>query len=128
MEHQGACCLRLLGDVPIGPCTQVTLIEPGDFRTRAHYQSLVRLEAPPAYRNPSLPSKAIRDAENSDVLHGSDPRKAVKKIYELASLPDPPLRFIVGKDCIELIKGQLKVIQGDLERYESWSNDLGFDE
>ena len=55
---------------------------------------------------------------------GSDPAKAVQRIYDLSLLPDPPFRFPLGKDAVAGVKAQLKKIEDDIVKYESWSEGL----
>ena len=57
---------------------------------------------------------------------GSDPAKAVQRIYELSLLSDPPLRLPLGKICIAGIKAQLRAIEQDLTKYETWSDGLEY--
>ena len=85
----------------------------------------VQPKAHPAYTNPALPGAASRRAfeDKTDKWPG-DTRKAVAKIYELAQLEDPPLRFALGKDCIATHRAKLVQLEENLGKYESWSEDL----
>ena len=56
----------------------------------------------------------------------SDPVKAAKRLYELAHLENPPLRFVAGMDAIEVIRDQLEKVKLDVDRYESWSEGLEY--
>ena len=82
------------------------------------------LPPPPPYTGPNLASKSLRDQVASSLHTSGDPDKAVKKFYELAHLADPPLRFLIGKDAITNSRAQLKGIEGDVSKYESWSEGL----
>lgn len=59
---------------------------------------------------------------------GADPAKAVQRIYDITLLPEPPFRFILGKDAVANIKAEIKSIEQDLAKYESWSEGLDFDD
>ena len=48
-------------------------------------------------------------------------------MYDLSLLPNPPLRFVLGKYAIATIKEELKGIEEDIVKYESWSEGLDFD-
>ena len=48
-------------------------------------------------------------------------------MYDLSLLPNPPLRFVLGKDAIATVKEELKGIEEDVVKYESWSEGLDFD-
>lgn len=83
------------------------------------------IPAHPAYTNPSAPAAQIRKSLESLADHKlGDASKAVKRIYELAALPEPPMRLILGQDGIRYIRAQQQKITSDLEKYESWSTDL----
>lgn len=108
---------------------QVTLIEPGTFLTTA-LKNAVMLPPPASYTGPTVPAAMIRKALSSLADPGlklGDPSKGVKKIYELSNLSDPPLRLALGKDAIDGIRNQQQGVTADLEKYESWSDDLKMD-
>lgn len=81
----------------------------------------------PAYDNPRLPSFAARQFSGQLVSTAADPEKAVVRFYELAHLPNPPLRFPIGKDSVASGREQIRKVIADLDQYESWSEGLGFD-
>ena len=58
---------------------------------------------------------------------GSDPAKAVQRIYDLSLLPNPPMRLLLGKDSVGGVKAQVKKIEEDANNYEKWSEGLEFD-
>ncbi|CAL1713830.1 unnamed protein product [Somion occarium] len=104
---------------------KIVIIEPGVFRTNITSTSLIKIPPHPAYAKPTNPSTFVRSLfEPSAESHGSDAAKACEKFYDLAQLPDPPLRFPVGKDVFGRIRTQLKSIADDAEKYESWSEGL----
>jgi len=45
----------------------------------------------------------------------------------LSNVENPPLRFPIGKDSVQRVKLQLGLVKADVEKYESWSEDLAFD-
>ncbi|KAI0350185.1 NAD-P-binding protein [Trametes cingulata] len=101
---------------------KITLIEPGWFRSAA-VEKIVWSPRHPAYTNPDLPANRLRAQWNGFVSPG-DTRKAVEVFYKIAALPDPPLRFPVGKDALELIRRKLSALQASMDQYESWSEGL----
>ncbi|PSR71895.1 hypothetical protein PHLCEN_2v12239 [Hermanssonia centrifuga] len=106
---------------------KVTLIEPGWFATAAVTGKATVLPAHPAYTKPGLPVVAVRSAlENLNDPNNKfgNAEKAAHKFYELASLPDPPLRLILGQDAIEIIRSKMKSVASDIENFEAWSSDL----
>ena len=53
-----------------------------------------------------------------------DVQKAMRKVYELSFLEDPPLRFMLGLESVTGVRTHLREIQEELDVYDSWSNDL----
>lgn len=60
-------------------------------------------------------------------MFGASTQKGVEKLYELAHLPEPPLRFLMGKDSIALVRKQVQQIVADVDKYETWSEELVFE-
>ena len=106
------------------------MIEPGAFYTETVKKSCggAAIEySHPAYTSPNLPSATFRKILGSGQKMGADPAKAVQRIYDLSLLPNPPLRFVFGKDAVATIKEELKSIGEEVAKYESWSEGLDFD-
>lgn len=130
MEHQGrvlACSVLHHTDE-----TKVSLIEPGAFNTGGPQKvgaTAVSGFTHPAYSSPTLPSNGIRKflTDGASEGLGGDPAKAVQRIYDLSVLSSPPLRFVVGKDAITSARDEIKSIEEDVTKYESWSEGLDFD-
>ncbi|OJT06882.1 hypothetical protein TRAPUB_2251 [Trametes pubescens] len=100
----------------------ITILEPGFFQTEV--ANVARWSpAHPAYLKPTLPSSAMRAEWDSFVLSG-DPTKAAEAFYRAATLPDPPLHLILGRDAIGLAKKMAAVLQDTAARFEHWSDDL----
>ena len=108
------------------------MIEPGGFRTDGPKKVGASVTTStgfshPAYTSPSLPSNAIRAFFQGDSQIGADPAKAVQRIYELSLLSSPPLRLVLGKDAIAVAQAEIKSIEQDVAKYQSWSEGLEFD-
>ncbi len=88
---------------------------------------MVKLPVHPAYVKPDLTVNIVRGLVANAPNTSADPDKATKRFYELAQLAEPPLRFLIGKDVIAATRGQLKKIGDDADKFESWSEGLGFD-
>ena len=72
-----------------------------------------------------MPAALIRKSlESLSSMKLGDPNKAIKKIWELAELPEPPLRLVLGKDALRYAREQQHVVKADFDKYESWSDDL----
>lgn len=44
--------------------------------------------------------------------------------YKAASLPDPPLRLVMGRDALDGVKRKLKNLTEEIDNYEQWSEGL----
>jgi len=55
---------------------------------------------------------------------GTDVNRAVEVVFRLSLLDQPPLRLPLGKDATDHIRKQLAAIAADVDKYESWSDNL----
>ncbi|EIW52326.1 NAD-P-binding protein [Trametes versicolor FP-101664 SS1] len=101
---------------------KITILEPGFFQTEV---VKVAKWSPthPAYVKPTLPGSSMRAGWDSFVLPG-DPTKAAEALYRAASIQNPPLHLVLGKDAIALAKKEAAELQDTIARFEDWSNDL----
>ena len=104
----------------------------GGFQTNAVAVGMVKLPSHPAYTDPSLPSSILRTALLASTQKEQDPRfpvlgdpaKAVRELYRLSELQAPPLRLVLGKDCLDICREKMAAVLKDVEDYASWSKDL----
>ena len=61
-----------------------------------------------------------------DPNSGGNPVKAVREMYKLVDIDDPPFRLTLGKDALLLVKDKIGYLAEGLGPYESWSDDLNF--
>ena len=108
---------------------QITLVEPGFFRTTATAKG-AQFPLHPAYTKPDGVVNQTRkfidvttQPTRGEVPSG-DTRKAAKRIHELSLLPEPPLRLILGKDALGYVRTQVQMMTENFDAYESWSEDL----
>jgi NAD(P)-dependent dehydrogenase (short-subunit alcohol dehydrogenase family) len=85
----------------VGPLgIKVTIVEPGGFRTDFAGASQTIDDSNPAYAaTVGAAAKFQRD------YHGrqpGDPRRAARVLLELAQLPEPPLRLLLGSDAVRV--------------------------
>ena len=81
----------------------------------------------PAYTGPSTPASLVRQsfAAAADPSYKiGDVGRAVKRIYEIAEHPNPPLRVVLGDDAIELVRAQLELVRKDVDGSVAWSHGL----
>ncbi|KAJ8462672.1 hypothetical protein ONZ45_g17850 [Pleurotus djamor] len=109
----------------------ITNIEFGNFKTGVHESRVPMLETHPAYTNQTLPSvrqrKVLTKDPITDISFG-DPKKAIEKVYELSKLDRPPMWLVLGKDSVEWISAHLAELDGVVQQYASWSDNLGLED
>ncbi|KAI0354401.1 NAD-P-binding protein [Trametes cingulata] len=113
---------------------QISLVEPGAFKTSVFNAGLVTVPTHPAYANPALPVNHVRGAfmknagqegiETAFDLTPADTAKGVAKIIELSGLQSPPLHFPLGKDAIAFVRAKIAALTEEIDKYESWSDNL----
>lgn len=62
--------------------------------------------------------------------HGTqagDPKKGAQAFYDLAVMPNPPLRCIVGTDAYAAINEKLDAYRESVKKYEKLSNSTDVD-
>jgi NAD(P)-dependent dehydrogenase (short-subunit alcohol dehydrogenase family) len=87
----------------VGPLgVQVTIIEPGGFRTDFAGSSTVIQEGRPEYD--ATVGKTVRFQRDFNGKQPGDPVRAAAAILHVASLAEPPLRLILGSDAFRAIE------------------------
>ncbi|KZT74487.1 NAD(P)-binding protein [Daedalea quercina L-15889] len=79
-------------------------VEPGNFTTSSA-SNAVDVPPHPVYTKPTNPAAMLR----------KDAGKAVQAMYGIAQIPDPPLQFLLGKDVIQWVRGQIAEILADTD-------------
>ena len=106
------------------PLLQIILIELGFFHTKVQSNAKL-LEVHPAYTKSALPSVTARDQFCAPGFKfPGDAQKAMEKVYELAYFDEPPARLVLGKDALSAIKTKLEAVNAEMNKFESWSDDL----
>jgi hypothetical protein len=86
---------------------------------------MLEIPAHPAYVGPTMMASMVREGIRGLHING-DPKKAVQAMYNVTTLADPPLRLLLGKDCIANTRAKVKRLVGDIDKYEAWSDGLVF--
>ncbi|PIL22726.1 hypothetical protein GSI_15419 [Ganoderma sinense ZZ0214-1] len=102
---------------------KVTIIEPGWIRSEWASKSTWSPEHP-AYKNSNVPTARIRSAGWDKLATWKDSRRSAEAFYRIASVPNPPLHFLVGKDAIEATRKKIAALSTDIDAYEMWSEGL----
>jgi len=97
---------------------RVSLVEPGPFRTDWAGRSMKQVASPiDAYADTVGQRRAFIVS-----MHGrmpGDPRRAAEAIVSLEKLASPPLRLLLGKPVLDMMRGKLKEIEQTLGDWES---------
>lgn len=108
---------------------QISLVEPGNFRTEA-FKTAPRFPIPDIYLAPTSgfikETAQFAELAKPDFKTG-DAYKASQKLYELSTVENPPLRLVLGQDAIGSARGHLEGVLNEITAYESWSADLSED-
>src|ERR1700680_2658299 len=97
---------------PLG--IKVTIIEPGGFRTDFAGSSTELREGRPEYD--ATVGATVRFQRNYDGRQPEDPAKAAAALLHITSLPEPPLRLLLGSDAYNAAeKHALQILVSDLE-------------
>jgi NAD(P)-dependent dehydrogenase (short-subunit alcohol dehydrogenase family) len=96
----------------VGPLgVNVTIVEPGGFRTDFAGSSTNLREGRPEYD--ATVGATVRFQRNYNGKQPGDPAKAAAALLHLASLPEPPLRIVLGSDAYNAAE------KNDLARIEA---------
>ena len=111
----------------VGPFgVKVTIVEPGGFRTDFAGSSTELREGRPEYD--ATVGAAVRFQRNYNGKQPGDPAKAAAAVLHLTSLPDPPLRLLLGLDSYNAAEEHaLQMLESDRKLKDlSISTDYGF--
>jgi NAD(P)-dependent dehydrogenase (short-subunit alcohol dehydrogenase family) len=108
---------------PLG--LQLTIVEPGGFRTDWAGASMAYATPLEAYR-PSV--GAMREfLQQYAGQEPGDPRKGASVILGIAGAPDAPLRLPLGNDALALLRRGYKTAADELERWAHLTKSTDFD-
>ncbi|KAI0073375.1 NAD(P)-binding protein [Panus rudis PR-1116 ss-1] len=102
---------------------KVTILVLGSFRTKGVDNTVV-IPAHPAYNKPDIGGNPSRRLIASGFVGEHDQQKAAAKIYELASMADPPLRLPLGTGGVMFAKAKSAHLAEVVEKYGSWTDEL----
>ena len=99
----------------VGPLgIKVTIVEPGGFRTDFAGSSTELREGRPEYN--ATVGAAVRFQRDYDGKQPGDPIKAAGALLHIASLPEPPLRLLLGSDAYNAAeKHTMEMLASDRE-------------
>lgn len=103
----------------------VQCVEPGGFRTDWSGRSMMFGEVENKAYDHIDPKK---NAEGRHGTQAGDPAKGARAMYELATMPDPPLRAVIGSDAYKAMQGKLETYGKSVKQFEKLSNSTDVDE
>jgi NAD(P)-dependent dehydrogenase (short-subunit alcohol dehydrogenase family) len=104
---------------------RVTIVEPGGFRTDWAGSSM-RIDPVSDDYKPTVGAFAQGMRGNLDATRG-DPVKGGRAIVELAQMPAPPLRLLLGTDALFLANEILRERAAEDEKYRAFSASTDFE-
>jgi NAD(P)-dependent dehydrogenase (short-subunit alcohol dehydrogenase family) len=94
------------------------LVEPGFFRTELLSPQSTQYAEPSIADYAERATATVEAWKGMDGQQAGDPAKLAHALVQLASLDEPPLRFVAGTDAVEAVetKAQLLLAQADAHR------------
>jgi NAD(P)-dependent dehydrogenase (short-subunit alcohol dehydrogenase family) len=104
----------------------VMIVEPGAFRTDFAGRSIVMPTAPiPAYEE--LAANRLMVSQH-DGLQAGDPTRAAEAILNAVESPEPPMRLVLGKAAVGLVRTALEARLADLNSWMTVAEGADFPE
>lgn len=105
----------------------VTIVEPGSFRTDWAGRSMVRVDNP--IDDYASTAGAFRQSlARRNGKQDGDPKKAADAIIMAVEAQDPPLRLLLGPDALRLVGEKLGSLQAEIMKWAPISGATNFDE
>lgn len=104
---------------------KVTAIEPGAFRTDWAARSMWESATPISDYDGTVGSRKTMIKEFANHLPG-DPRKVAEAVLMIASIDDPPLRLLLGRDVLKAVRDKLAAFSASIDEWEAVTKDVEF--
>jgi hypothetical protein len=104
------------------------IVEPGFFRT-----DLLTPEST-TYAEPSIEDYAQRTTQtvanwtSMNGKQGGDPAKLAHALIKIASLDEPPVRWVAGADAVQTVAGKGRDLIAQASAYRDLSSSLAYDD
>lgn len=102
----------------------VTIVEPGGFRTEWSGRSMIKAAPLAAYDVVMTERRAGMEQANG--RQPGDPARAAQAIIAVVESEQPPLRLPLGTDAVTIIRQHIQQQLSDLDRWESLSYSTDF--
>jgi NADP-dependent 3-hydroxy acid dehydrogenase YdfG len=106
----------------------VTIVEPGPFRTDFFGGSIKTARLHEAYDNSQIvvQTRAFMSERNQKNDQEGDPVKAAQVIIKLTDMSNPPLRILLGNRAVDEAREKLTKQLSDISEYESLSRSADY--
>ncbi|MBC6110912.1 oxidoreductase [Pedobacter fastidiosus] len=105
---------------------QVTIIEPGYFRTNFLNAGSVILPKQIVEAYTEITEIKRKHAHEIPGSQPGDPEKAAEVIFNTALLAKPPLRLLLGSDAVQYANYKISMLQAEMKEYEAVSISTDF--
>ncbi|QIL42169.1 SDR family NAD(P)-dependent oxidoreductase [Pedobacter sp. HDW13] len=106
---------------------KVTVVAPGAFRT-----SFLTAESLALAANPIAEYEAVRETHarylKMDGQQIGDPEKAAAAMISLASMPNPPLHLLLGRDAFDRATAKIEALSKEINAWKPISISTDFDQ
>jgi len=110
---------------PFGIRTMI--VEPGFFRTELLSEQSTKYPEPSIDDYAETTRQTVAGWKKMSGLQTVDPAKLAKALVQLASRPDPPLRFAAGADAVEALEKKARDLLAQANAHRELSSSLGHD-
>lgn len=104
---------------------KVSAVEPGAFRTDWATRSMWESGAPISEYDDNVGARKTLIKEFANHLPG-DPRKVAEAVLMLATLDEPPLRLLLGRDVLKAVRDKIAALSASIDEWETVTNDVNF--
>jgi NAD(P)-dependent dehydrogenase (short-subunit alcohol dehydrogenase family) len=104
------------------------LVEPGFFRTELLTDDSTKWPTPSIDDYADQTRKTVTAWKAMSGLQGGDPAKLAKALIQLATQPDPPLRWPAGADAIETFEKKSRELHAQANANRALSSSLAHDD
>src|SRR5436309_4182260 len=104
------------------------LVEPGFFRTELLTDESTKWPKPSIDDYAEKTRHTVSAWKKMNGLQGGDPAKLAKALLQLASQPEPPLRWPAGADAVETFEKKANELLAQANAHRALSSSLAYDE
>ena len=104
------------------------LVEPGFFRTELLTDDSTKWPEPSIDDYAEKTRQTVSAWKKMNGLQGGDPAKLAKALIQLATLPEPPMRWPAGADAVETFEKKANELHAQANDHRALSSSLSHDD